>query len=270
MIGDQSIPSGVAPYSINYSLTEHSENRSIYDISFNVKNADGGELPLNNAANRVNVVISDPAKATYTPIDEYSGTIKLLSDEEVQIDFIYQRQKADGSYEDVYNGYNDADNPGTIVALNLIFNSADVSRLEKLIAQIETELAGLNLDEYTEESVSALLAALEAAKELVSNPALAVNDQDAVDDAYLALAVAKGALAVKGETPSPDPSSPPTSAPDTSAPTSQVSSDPEKGPATGIPNTGDFTPLSVLIILFSAALCAVPVLLVKSAKKKPE
>ncbi len=120
VIGDQPIPSGVAPYKMDLTCAPKADNPAQYDVTFDVTNKDGGSLYLDYSANRVNVTFSNPAAATYTQKDNYSGTIELLTDEEVTATFTYQRQKADGSYFDILN---DSSNASSVVQRRVTLQS---------------------------------------------------------------------------------------------------------------------------------------------------
>ncbi len=120
IIGDQPIPSGVAPYTLPLTCNVQETSANKYDVSFNVLAAQSAALNLANTQNRVAVTVSNPAAASYTAKNTSSGTITLLTDDEVTVTFTYQRRKADGSYYDVLNN---ASNAATAVQRQLTFNS---------------------------------------------------------------------------------------------------------------------------------------------------
>ena len=120
--GDQPIPSGVAPYKMNLSCSPQAGDAKRFDVSFEVTNKDGGPLYLASVANRVNVAISDPSAAVYTAKDKYSGTLEVLTDDEVTVSFTYQRQSVSRDYYDVFN---DALNASSIVQRRVTFNAPE-------------------------------------------------------------------------------------------------------------------------------------------------
>ena len=72
---------------------------------------------------------------------------------------------------------------------------ADKSALEDLLNSV----AGLDLSQYTEESVQVFRTAFAAANAVMENIALTEDDQDTVDNAVTALAKAKDALVLKAD-----------------------------------------------------------------------
>ncbi|HCC35447.1 MAG TPA: hypothetical protein DEQ02_07370, partial [Ruminococcaceae bacterium] len=162
---------------------------------------------------------------------------------------------------------------------------ADKSALQELV----DSTAELNEETYTADSWAALQAALADANGILDDPNAAQED---VDSALPVLQAAIDALAERGSDPpsepsvpsdpsdpgSGDPSVPGSSSdpadpsdPGQSVPTSPGTSQPvASGGTGGNPYTADFTPLTALLILFAAAALAVPVLLLKGSKKRPE
>jgi hypothetical protein len=95
---DRPVPSGVAPYSISASTT--SVARGIWHVRWQVSSASGARLALANPLNRVTVSLDRPG--TVTPdADGQGATVTLNGRGTARV--TYQRRKAVGTYEDVYN-----------------------------------------------------------------------------------------------------------------------------------------------------------------------
>ena len=95
---DRPVPSGVAPYSISASAT--SVARGNWHVAWQVSSASGAHLALANPLNRVTVSLDRPG--TVTPdADGQGATVTLNGRGTARL--IYQRRKAIGTYEDVYN-----------------------------------------------------------------------------------------------------------------------------------------------------------------------
>ena len=110
---DQPVPPGVAPYSIRASAT--SVARGTWHVGWQVSSASGALLALANPLNRVTVNLDRPG--TVTPdADGQGATITLNGRGTARL--TYQRQKAAGTYEDVYN----------------IFETPDGTRRQELVS----------------------------------------------------------------------------------------------------------------------------------------
>jgi hypothetical protein len=97
---DRPVPSGVAPYSMSASATRIS--RSTWKVRWQVASASGTRLALANPLNRVTTSLDRPG--TVTPdADGQGATVTLSGRAAAQLTLTYQRQKASGAYEDVYN-----------------------------------------------------------------------------------------------------------------------------------------------------------------------
>jgi len=95
---DRPVPSGVAPYSISASTT--SLARGTWHVRWQVGSASGALLALANPLNRVTVSLDRPG--TVTPdADGQGATVTLNGRGTARL--TYQRRKAVGTYEDVYN-----------------------------------------------------------------------------------------------------------------------------------------------------------------------
>jgi hypothetical protein len=95
---DRPVPSGVAPYSISASAT--SVARGTWHVRWQVSSASGALLALANSLNRVTVSLDRPG--TVTPdADGKGATVTLNGRGTARL--TYQRRKAVGTYEDVYN-----------------------------------------------------------------------------------------------------------------------------------------------------------------------
>jgi hypothetical protein len=95
---DRPVPSGVAPYSISASAT--SVARGTWHVQWQVSSASGALLALANPLNRVTVSLDRPG--TVTPdADGKGATVTLNGRGTARL--TYQRRKAVGTYEDVYN-----------------------------------------------------------------------------------------------------------------------------------------------------------------------
>jgi hypothetical protein len=98
------VPSGVAPYSISASAT--SVARGIWHISWQVSSASGAHLALANPLNRVTVSLDRPG--TVTPdADGRAASVTLNGRGTARV--TYQRRKAVGGYQDVYNNFETPD-----------------------------------------------------------------------------------------------------------------------------------------------------------------
>jgi hypothetical protein len=95
---DRPVPSGVAPYSISASAT--SVARGTWHVRWQVSSASGGLLALANPLNRVTVSLDRPG--TVTPDADGQGATVTLNGRGTGR-LTYQRRKAVGTYEDVYN-----------------------------------------------------------------------------------------------------------------------------------------------------------------------
>jgi Glycosyl hydrolases family 43 len=95
---DRPVPSGVAPYAITASST--SVARGTWHVRWQVSSASGAWLALANPPNRVTVNLDRPG--TVTPDGDGQGaTVTLTGRGTARL--TYQRRKAVGTYEDVYN-----------------------------------------------------------------------------------------------------------------------------------------------------------------------
>ena len=95
---DRPVPSGVAPYSITASAT--SVGRGTWHVVWKVTSASGALLALANPLNRV--AVSLDRSGTVTPdADGQGATVTLNGRGTARL--TYQRRKAIGTYEDVYN-----------------------------------------------------------------------------------------------------------------------------------------------------------------------
>jgi len=95
---DRPVPSGVAPYTITASST--SVARGTWHVRWQVSSASGARLALANPLNRVTVSLDRPG--TVTPDADGQGATITLNGRGVAR-LTYQRRKAAGAYEDVYN-----------------------------------------------------------------------------------------------------------------------------------------------------------------------
>jgi len=97
---DRPVPSGVAPYSISASKTATS--RGTWHVGWRVSSASGSRLALANPLNRVAANLDRPG--TVTPDADGQGAIVTLrGNGGARLVLTYQRRKASGAYEDVYN-----------------------------------------------------------------------------------------------------------------------------------------------------------------------
>ena len=125
-----------------------------------------------------------------------------------------------------------------VEAINALRLKADKSVLQDLISQVE----GLDLTGYTEESAAAFRTALEAANSVLADETLSVDDQVKVDDAVKALRAAYDGLektsGTDPEDPNPgtDPENPGSG--DTDAPQNPGGSGNNQGTASGNDNSG--------------------------------
>ena len=95
---DRPVPSGVAPYSISASAT--SVARGTWHVGWKVSSVSGALLALTNPLNRV--MVSLDRLGTVTPdADGQGATVNLNGRGTARL--TYQRKKASGAYEDVYN-----------------------------------------------------------------------------------------------------------------------------------------------------------------------
>lgn len=85
-------------------------------------------------------------------------------------------------------------------AMSALRLKANKDALESLLKEVE----GLDLTQYTEESVAVFSNALESAKAVFANADLSVDDQAEIDNAVAALRSAKDGLVAKSETPDPE------------------------------------------------------------------
>ena len=85
-------------------------------------------------------------------------------------------------------------------AMSALRLKANKDALESLLKEVE----GLDLTQYTEESVAVFSTALESAKAVFANADLSVDDQAEIDNAVAALRSAKDGLVAKSETPDPE------------------------------------------------------------------
>jgi hypothetical protein len=94
------VPSSVAPYSIPASAT--SVSRNTWHVSWQVRSASGAQLALANPPNWVTASLDRPG--TVMPDADGGGaTVTLAGRRAARLTLTYQRQKASGAYEDVYN-----------------------------------------------------------------------------------------------------------------------------------------------------------------------
>ena len=94
----------------------------------------------------------------------------------------------------------DAMQPETDAAWNALLEAMEGLRLKadkSVLEELINEAAGLDLSQYTEESVSAFSVALLSAQNVLADEALSVEDQQAVDNVVYALRSAKAALVLK-------------------------------------------------------------------------
>ncbi len=97
---DRPVPSGVAPYPITASST--SVGRGTWHVRWQVISASGVRLALTNPLNRVSANLDCPG--TVTPDADGQGAVVALSGKgAARLTLTYQRRKASGVYEDVYN-----------------------------------------------------------------------------------------------------------------------------------------------------------------------
>ena len=97
---DRPVPSGVAPYSITASKT--SLGRGTWHVGWQVSSASGARLALGNPLNTVAASLDRPG--TVTPDSDGRGaTVALGGKGAARLTLTYQRKKASGTYEDVYN-----------------------------------------------------------------------------------------------------------------------------------------------------------------------
>jgi hypothetical protein len=101
---DRLVPSGVAPYSISASAT--SVARGTWHVRWQVKSASGALLALANPLNRVTVSLD--RSGTVTPDADGHGTTVTLNGRGTAR-LTYQRKKASGTYEDIYNVFETPD-----------------------------------------------------------------------------------------------------------------------------------------------------------------
>ena len=98
--GDRPVPSGIAPYSMSASATR--TGRSTWKVRWQVTSASGARLALANPLNRV--AASLDRSGTVTPdADGQGATVTLSGRVAARLILTYQRGKASGAYEDVYN-----------------------------------------------------------------------------------------------------------------------------------------------------------------------
>ena len=235
-------------------------------------------------ANLSDIVYKGFLEAAIAEAEEIDGTIYTPASYEALTSAMSAGQtvfdNADATQEEV-----DAATQAIQNAIAGLTEPADKSALQELV----DSTAELNEETYTADSWAALQAALADANGILDDPNAAQED---VDSALPVLQAAIDALAERGSDPpsepsvpsdpsdpgSGDPSVPGSSSdpadpsdPGQSVPTSPGTSQPvASGGTGGNPYTADFTPLTALLILFAAAALAVPVLLLKGSKKRPE
>ena len=94
----------------------------------------------------------------------------------------------------------DAMQPETDAAWNVLIEALEGLRLKadkSVLEELINEAAGLDLNQYTEESVSVFSVALLSAQNVLADEALSVDNQRTVDNAVYALRSAKAALVLK-------------------------------------------------------------------------
>ncbi len=128
---------------------------------------------------------------------------------------------------------------------------ADKSILEDLVGQAES----IDLNGYTTQSVEVFRAALAEAQAVMADATLSEDDQNTVDAAVAKLTAAMDGLTAQGEAqPSDQPA---------------ASQNPEatQKPENNVPQTGDEAPLTVAMLLFSAAAVALLALCAKNKRR---
>jgi GH43 family beta-xylosidase len=102
---DRPIPSGVAPYSLAASRASvRLRAGASKHVSWKVESADGVPLALGNPLNRVEASVADPSVATVESEDAGGATIVAHGRGETTLTLTYQRELANGAYQDVSNG----------------------------------------------------------------------------------------------------------------------------------------------------------------------
>ena len=145
-----------------------------------------------------------------------------------------------------------------VEAMNALRLKADKSVLEDLISQME----GMDLSGYTEESVTVFRAAFAAANAVLTDEALSVDDQAEVDEAVNALQAAYDGLEKTQSSEPEDPGSNPGSgdADDTQTP------DGDSGAAKAA-KTGDAAPVAAAALMLTLSAGAVLLVMRKRAGK---
>jgi hypothetical protein len=111
--GDEPIPSGVAPYAIDASVSALTlAAGGTQQVTADVRNADGGALALTNPLNRVTATIGDPSVATLSDATGAGVQVRALRAGHTWLRLTYQRQRADGSYATVLD--RGPGNPGPV------------------------------------------------------------------------------------------------------------------------------------------------------------
>jgi hypothetical protein len=101
--GNQPIPSGVAPFTINANQSSVSlSGGSTVRLSWRVKSAPGATLALANPLNRVHITIANPKIVTLEPMAS-RGELRGFRPGRTTITLTYQRERARGGYVNVYN-----------------------------------------------------------------------------------------------------------------------------------------------------------------------
>jgi hypothetical protein len=103
---DRPVPSGVAPYALRSSRRSlHLRAGARAPVTWRVTSASGARLALANPLNRVAVRVADPGVATVKVAPGGSrGTIVAHHAGRTRITLTYQRRRAAGGYQNVFNG----------------------------------------------------------------------------------------------------------------------------------------------------------------------